>query len=385
MSFVAIWDTCTRPQYYQDLHNALSLPSGALIRYDYKRKYFDNKTLRMIQDLIDGQRKYIECVIFYGEIEAYTKSTEPPAGSMVQQMLPYRLGRIVASSYGRGAAADRDTINYDIELGDYPNLDSFIARWSDNFSDMVEDRTPFKVWHTHLTDRSLLTDLTPDRKEKSDDTWGQIVRTLHSLQFSGDSFWRLDGPNQGKKSGRTLVKTEAEPQGGLKRSWMTVTDGKPFTFAVLNIEDEYQTPEVPSRFLEIECSEKIQCNVQSTRLRPYATSLREFKGSTSDYWNGDMGSVHFKTTGLEETDFPIGPNFELPIRVHRRRVMTVIGVISIAISAILYILCTKLSIYSGTPKKIDIDATIALLVITAFATGFALLGTYLLRREFSTK
>ena len=65
--------------------------------------------------------------------------------------------------------------------------------------------------------------------------------------------------------------------------------------------------------------------------------------------------------------------------------MTVIGVISIAISAILYVLCTKLSIYSGTPKTLDIGATLSLLVIAFIATGCALLGTYLLRREFSTK
>jgi hypothetical protein len=339
----------------------------------------------MIHELIDGQRKHIECIIFYGEIQAYKKFTQPPPGSIAKQILPYRLGRIVASSYSRGVEADRDTINYDIEVGEYPNIDSFIARWSDNFLEMTGDRIPFKVWHTHLTDRSLLTDLNPDSKEKSDDNWGQIVKKLHSLQFSGDSFWRLDGPNQGRKSGRTLIRTEAEPNGGLKRFWMNVTDGKPFTFAVINIEDEYQTPEVPSRYLEIECSENIQCNVQSNRLRPYATSLREFKGSTSDYWYGDMGSVHFKTTGLTEADFPVGPNFELPVRVQRRKVMTVTGIISIAISAILYVLCSKLSIYSGTPKTIDSDATITLLVIAAVATGCALFGTYLLRREFRTK
>lgn len=385
MSHVIIWDTCTRPQYYQDLHKALSLPRGALIRYDYKRKYFDDDTLNLIQKLIEGQCQRIECIIFYGEIEAYNKGVEPSPGSIVKHMVPYRLGSIVAASYGRGAEVDRDTINYDIELSDYPNIDVFIARWSEKFINMTEGRIPFIKWHTCLTDRSFLTELTPNNKEKSQTNWGQIVKMLHSLQFSGDSFWRLDGPQQGKKKGSPLIKIEDEPQGGLKRYCITVLDGKPFTFFVANQEDEYRTPDVPTRHLEIECTENIKCNVQSTILRPYATSLREFKGSTSDYWSGEMGSAQFKTTGLTESRFPIGPNFELPIRVQRNPTMTIVGVISIGISAILYVLCSKLSIYSGTPKEFDMGATIILLIIAFFATTCALVGTYLLRREFATK
>jgi len=34
----AIFDTCTKPHYYQDVHNLLAAPQGWVLRYEYRKQ-----------------------------------------------------------------------------------------------------------------------------------------------------------------------------------------------------------------------------------------------------------------------------------------------------------------------------------------------------------
>jgi hypothetical protein len=36
--YLVVFDLCMKPEYYQDLHPLPALPSGSLVKYDYREK-----------------------------------------------------------------------------------------------------------------------------------------------------------------------------------------------------------------------------------------------------------------------------------------------------------------------------------------------------------
>src|SRR5271167_221309 len=68
--FWVIFDTGTRPEYYQDVHNLLALPKGAVMRYEYRKKYLSERALRWaIAEAAAPSR----VVLIYGQKPGFTR------------------------------------------------------------------------------------------------------------------------------------------------------------------------------------------------------------------------------------------------------------------------------------------------------------------------
>src|SRR5437588_556061 len=68
--FWVIFDTCQLAAYYQDVHNLLALPKGAIIRYDYSTRYISENALAAIggADSAPG-----DVLLIYVQHDGYTR------------------------------------------------------------------------------------------------------------------------------------------------------------------------------------------------------------------------------------------------------------------------------------------------------------------------
>ena len=48
-----IFDTCSVPEYYRDLHTVLASPSGAVVRYSYRAKYLTEEAIELAKKWLD--------------------------------------------------------------------------------------------------------------------------------------------------------------------------------------------------------------------------------------------------------------------------------------------------------------------------------------------
>jgi len=385
--YVVIWDTCTRPEYYQDLHNVMALPNGALVRYDYRKKYFDDGSRDLLVALSKGKIKKIPCLIFYGEMASHTQGKEPPKGSVVSYVVPYRIGEIVSASVGYGVVDDEDKYHYDIELGGYPDHQKFVARWEKNFVTTHTDKIPFQSWHTSGLDLQLWDDLVLNNGSSDDQNWRAIVEALRKLQFANDSFWRLVGPYKKDKIDKDLIQQVVEPNQKLRQYRLEVTDSTDFGFNISNNNPD-EHPARPTRtLLNLKPGKILQCDKESIVLRTYGSTHLTCTGTASDFWKGDRSILSFKTVRKGTGSFPVGPDIEMPVLVKRSKIWTGIGVFCVTLSALLYLFTSKLKIYKSVNGADVIDSHSALTygAIGLIAIVSALFGTYILRKELKSK
>lgn len=394
MGFIVVWDTCTRPAYYADLHKVLASPAGLTVRYDYKRKRFDQKSGQIIADLATIEHRsssaVIDVVIFYGEVADYTKGAEDPSGdSVVSEMVPYRLGQIVSSRVLTGSDdSQNDKLVYDIELQGYPDVVEF-GRRAAHFREQVGNRRPFGVWHTYFEDDDLRTALIPKTQEESRQNWGRVVEKLQKLQFDDDSFWCLEGPYDADQQPlETNVRIVTYPS-GLTKSILTVEDQKDILFSVFNTEPVSEaTAKRKPRTIRVSAAGAVTVDRTGIGLRPYSIDQLHVRGTSSSYWKGDLGSLQLKTEADDtESAFPVGPHLELTFEISRKKIRVMWGLASGIAAVVGFTVLTKIQIFGDVvkPKELQGWNLAVMLGVAGLSSLLLVLSAILLRRDIKFK
>jgi hypothetical protein len=397
MGFVVIWDTCTKPDYYNDLHKVITLPKGMVVRYDYTKKYFDEKSLIQFESLPAGKIKKIPVIHFYGEIASYSKFQENiPDKAMIEHWVPFRLSTVVCAKNQRsGKAGKADKVVYDILLGDYPNLKN-LSRHKETFNNEFKERAPFLKWHTYIESDEILKELSNLGGESSDSNWFAIVEMLQELQFKNDSFWKLEGPYDDKGTSKANHITVKETADGLKESVILLKDEEDVSFTIHNADPVVQESKVlySKREIILTSSEGITINKRKIQLRPYSIYQFKIRGKTSSYWKGDFGNlecvtrIFYKTKIGIYTDI-IGPSFDVNFNIKKNLMKVIFGICSGVISVVLFIILGKYKIYD-TPAGASLDNLNWSLVWIASSIGgvaslLLVIATMLLRKEIKFK
>ncbi len=404
MGFVVIWDTCTKPDYYNDVHKVITLPKGMMVRYDYTKKYFDEKSLIEFERLANGKIKQINAIHFYGEIEGYAKfQGDIPKGAMVKHWVPFRLGTVVcAKKQKSGKDGEADKVVYDIFLGDYPNVKN-LSRYQTTFQNEFKERAPFSRWHTYFESDDILSDLSDGVGESSDSKWFAIVERLQELQFKDDSFWKLEGPYDDKGHSLENHITMRKTADGLKESVVLLEDEEDVSFTIHNADPVVKESEVYTpREIVLIPSEGITTNTRKIQLRPYSTYQFKIRGKTSSYWKGDFGSLECVTRSSDRTQVEdnadrssilgtniIGPSFELNFNIKKNMWKVFIGITSGVLSVILFIILGKYRIYD--PSAVSSMDTLnwysvwTAALIGGVASTLLVTATILLRKEIKFK
>ena len=208
MPALVVFDTCTRSQYYADVHQLLALPSGTILRYDYQEKYFSPEAFAYLRQL-----KETDCpadiILFYGQFNDYAKGADDPKGKLLDPnnsvLIPTRYARLrnvaVEERIG-GDDGSRTIVYFHMELSGFPDPDSEAIR---PLLDMLAEKKelPFEKW-VALTPEGA--DLSAFRQDGVQ-LWGKVVDRLAAApsQFHGDGFWPIDHLEKETASGRKTI------------------------------------------------------------------------------------------------------------------------------------------------------------------------------------
>ncbi|MGN8115378.1 hypothetical protein [Labrys sp. 22185] len=211
MSALVVFDTCTRSQYYADVHQLLALPAGTILRYDYQQKYFSPEAFAYLHGLKEADCP-VDVILFYGQFNDYAKGAADPKGRLLDPansvLIPTRYARlrnVAVEERAGGNDSSRTIVYFHMELSGFPDPDSPAIR---PLLDMLAERKelPFEKWVALAPEGADLSAFRQDGVQ----LWGKVVDRLAAVpsQFHGDVFWRIDHLEKEGQSGRTTIRPQ---------------------------------------------------------------------------------------------------------------------------------------------------------------------------------
>lgn len=210
MPAVVVFDTCTRAQYYADVHQLLALPSGTILPYTYEEKYFSPEAFAFLRELKETDCP-VDIILFYGQFNDYAKGSgdpEPknrmldPTASVLIPTRYARLRNVAVEERVGGDGGSRTVVYFHMELSGFPDPDSQAIR---PLLDMLAEKKelPFEKWVALAPPGADLSAFRQDGVQ----LWGKVVDRLAAppSQFHGDVFWRIDHLEKETWSGRRTI------------------------------------------------------------------------------------------------------------------------------------------------------------------------------------
>lgn len=221
-----VFDTCTKPDYYADVHRLIAMPAGAILRYDYERRLYSEAALKIL-DAANSQSEPIPTTLFYAQCNTFSKGDNDPAESLSWDnsiFIPTRYAKIVNVAVKKRDNRDRDNIYFHLELGGFctPTADQI-----ESLIRVLEKRgeLPFGRDNSYKWITSFPKGIDVDPFSNSNlDKWPSVVDALATApsQFAGDVFWRvshLKKTNAGKPPTELPLVSRATNLFGDSESW----------------------------------------------------------------------------------------------------------------------------------------------------------------------
>lgn len=379
-----IFDTCTKPEYYRDLHTVLSAPADTIVRYSYRRKYLSKDADKLASDWRDPSppwymrrpaTEYPQTVLLiYGQIQGFKHDADFDAAvdsGKPKIWIPTRFGDLV------NVEQARDEFYFDIRLGTYPTVsdptpvDSVIASLSTSnpLAPLKNDRR----W-VALTERvdevSQLRGVTEDGS-----AWSEIVDRFHEeTQFKDDSFWRFESAKYVRDGARipTLPYRGSDHRGTVYLCYRVEHDRE----IAISLENREPPSGSTNRQLLVTAdSDSVRISPQTVPLRPYFAWTLKVRARTTELLVPSHYAMQL-ASGDQTGKWPVGSGFSLTLEVHRSAPELVAGFLSgIFGASALYWATTFASADASTSER--------LCFTFLFAMGASLLSiaSYLLYRQ----
>jgi hypothetical protein len=305
MTALVVFDTCTKPPYYADVHKLLALPSGSYLRYDYEEKLFSEEALATLKAAKAADMP-LDAFLFYGQFHAYKKGDADPKGQVFSTrdaiLIPTRYARIRNVAFDRrvgGQGQPRTNVIFHMELLGFPDPD---APAIPGLLDMLSQRgeLPFSKWIAQAPADMDLDGL----RQPSSDLWGKVVDRLAAepSQFNGDVFWRIGHVE--KVSGATsrelypaprttnafgakefLADYPLEPLADYRVTITNIIPGTenkelPATAAVAAVEDTTKLLSLPDKDRPLRRNDGVQINFNVNRLDELTTRYAKLAFTT---------------------------------------------------------------------------------------------------------
>ena len=361
--FWIIFDTCTRPEYYQDVHNLLALPKGATLRYEYRDTWLSEDAASAAANPTHAPAAV---VLVYAQWVRFQKEQgKPPASTPGAEMLwtATRVGEVALIPPPEG-----DNYFFDIKVMEYPRVDDDVLM---SILDALIDahEVPFHKWVSVSAQTDALAQL---RRGRDDDNWQSIVNRLGvpPMQFAGDAFWRAKGPFDGKTG--WLIEPKYERQ----RRWQDSG------FETRGVDSYYELCEGDSSSLELvshtppgrhhpQSRVQVQCGDGPVRVvGPSVLDLRQYTSiDVTLRAERDEGiAERIAKVSLEspvgEGGWPTGARLLLTVKIQKRRWKVIAACVCVLLAAALAILTPGLY-GSDQPRAIATGIASAVFIVLA--------------------
>lgn len=372
--FWVIFDTCTVPEYYLDVHKLLAIPRGATLRYNYREKYLSASAVTASLNPTTAPQL---ALLLYAQRNGFRKGDGTPAtGTIFPEMLwiPTRIVQMLCIP-----ARDGETFNYDFKVLRYPCIDHTVLMQILN--PLIEHREiPFNKWVTLSSELKALENL-----QRGDDrrNWGSIVDEFHrpEFQFSSDVFWRIIGPVDSKTNKVVNPRYEQVLESGvprLARAVYDIEEGQNHGFEIVSTSPP-RSLGTPLTQYSVKCSSTNEKNVGMVgsgmvSLRQEAADSVQFVGKITEEIADHSATLRFETQPRPEY-WPGGPELELLFAIVKSKIKMVMGFI-------LGVLGVLIAAYGAEKLKSSLVIGMAWLAVGA---ALAVISGLLLFKKFNLK
>ena len=201
-SFFVIFDTSAHARYYDDVHQVLALPDGAVIRYEYKRRLCKADAVTAIERLLGHPSELPRPVLLmYGQKHGFAHGDPEPVTMLTTAdsiFIPTRSANLVAVGRVQGAEASEDVFYFHLKLRGFVRPDAAAvgalvrALEADNALPFGDRATQY-AWVSVLP--AAVEDLFVQLKSRDQEPWSAVVDRFVTAptQFRDDVFWRVRG------------------------------------------------------------------------------------------------------------------------------------------------------------------------------------------------
>jgi hypothetical protein len=324
--FWVIFDSCTVPDYYLDVHKLLAFPKDATIRYNYREKYLSPPAVTASLNPAAAPKFGL---VLYAQRNGFHKGDGTPAtGTIFADMLwlPTRIVEMLCIP-----ARDGETFNYDLKVLRYPSIDR--AAMTRILSPLIQrNEIPFNKWVTISSELASFQEL---QKGEDRRNWGTIVTEFHrpEFQFSSDVFWRIVGPTRGRTSRLVSPRYEQILESGAPRLVKAVYDleeGQNHSFEIVSASPPRPQGTDLTQY-SIKCTSTNDKNVEINgsgivSLRQETADSVQFVGKITEEIADHSAALRFQTQPKPK-DWPGGPELEVLVAVVKSKTKMVLGLI----------------------------------------------------------
>lgn len=350
MPFLIVFDTCTHPKYYGDVHEVLSLPEGAVIRYEYKRRLFTQAAAREIETLA-GNPSYlpVETLLMYGQKRLFSHG-DPEPDSMLRRsdstFVPTRSAHLVAVFVDKAAERSEDVFYLHFHLR------GFVQPSASAIADLVvaleaENALPFGDPDTQYRWISLLPASLNARMAElvSDDqaTWTSVVEAFvkSPTQFKNDVFWRVKNlveVKNGQPGEVVALKDRPTNERVHSARWhrdYPLREGKRYAVAIQSYSPDGHGVSVPAGATVAMTSRDddealLKLSAEPLSIVPNQVEYKRFLISTDSATDTRFTGVDLETQVPQHTSsYPPGSLCTLSFSIHKDRWRIGLGVILI--------------------------------------------------------
>ena len=186
-----VFDTCTLPEYYDDVHKILSLPPGHIVTYDYKAQHIERAAQTILnQCATSAERPRI--LLAYIQARDYKKGDPSSNDKLLPEDSFVTLTRLAELVAIRTVGNDEAKRYYlDLRLRGYPfDRHQTIAK---DIAAKLHGRScvPMKTYIAVCSDNA--SDVLFSQGEINDQAYSSVVDALSASpsQFYLDTFWRI--------------------------------------------------------------------------------------------------------------------------------------------------------------------------------------------------
>jgi hypothetical protein len=387
MSFWVIFDVSQLTDYYADVHNLIALPSGATIRYEYGQSLLSDSAIElagasgpMLWGIIPAVWEKNVLLLYEQKNVPYTRTdteSKPVNLTSSSVVVATRLGKLV------NVVSDGGRYYFDIQVGKYP------AQTPAELNEIMQELGLLHPWAQNKGGHPLGTFVSVSNADEAysrlvttnqQKGWQDIVTSLSrgAMQFSGDVFWRLNGPY--KRTGRSPVKPRIVRQrdsGLLRRADAVykIHRGPTWRFELATYMGRH-VPGRPQFQAEITSSDNTALKLSGASqfsLRRNATQKIQFRAEPAERFMATTAELTFRTIS-KSGGWPSGPSFKLQFKTHENRIRFFLGLICLVIGTV--------GVITGKSEFMK-ECPLSALIIEIAGWLFGLLAGALLIRKLS--
>jgi hypothetical protein len=342
-----IFDTCTLPEYYDDVHKILSLPRGHVVTYDYSAGNIEKEALTILNN-VTGSKEKRRVLLAYVQANEYKKGDANPEGILPENSFATltRLAELIAV---RPLTNNNKTRYYlDLHLLGYP----FDRRQTIAIDIVAELRKresiPMRTYIAVCPDNAinmLFAQTGPD-----DQGFSTVVDGLstHPSQFWRDTFWRIY-----KITSRTkpLIPFSSSEPGDVQplqrldadrtQTYLRIPDQSTLFFYLQFHRGREHGPDYRIRKIKVEKSPKSEGDavITSFASRSFGQETLAINVPATSSLSAQDIRYQFETISHdndERKDYPYGPNVRIAVQYRKDLIRSLLALALICAASALF-------------------------------------------------